>query len=227
MNVYLVPASATRYALYSEVSSAVDDVTDADGAPDSLLGRLKASFRRAVDEGEAAQDEPGQDDPSRGKFRRFITRKLAEAVAEQRLLWHLRHEAAAHLLHPDRLSGDDAMKVVRVELEADYGRHRRWLVIDGLITAITGPLFFFVPGPNVVSWYFLFRAIGHFLSMRGASRALSLVEWTPEATEHLTAVGDALLLDKDLRAIRVASAAAALGLDRLPAFVERVADRLA
>ncbi len=59
-------------------------------------------------------------------------------------------------------------------MKSDFGaglaKHRRWMIIDGLLVAITGPLFFFVPGPNVISWFFTFRAVGHFLSWRGARK---------------------------------------------------------
>lgn len=223
MDVYLVPASTARYALYCEVATPA--VEEGDENSRSWLERLKGRFRRAVDEGEAAQDGV-DDDPSRGRLRRLITRKLAEAVAEQRLLWYLRHETAARLFHPDTIDGGRAIAVARAEFEADYGRHRRWLLIDGLLTAITGPLFFFVPGPNVVSWYFTFRAIGHFFSMRGARRALSVVTWTAESTPHLTAVAAALEMPRGpARDDRLDDAGRALGLSRLAAFVERVAER--
>jgi len=225
MDVFLVPASPTvdRFALYCEV--AARPISDDDDGPSSTwMGRMKARFRHAVDEGEAAENGENEN-PDRGRLRRFITRKLAETVAEQRLLWHLRQETSARLFHPDSLDGARALAIARAEFEADYGRHRRWLIIDGLLTAITGPLFFFVPGPNVVSWYFTFRAIGHFFSMRGARRALSGVTWTPEASVHLTEVAQSLRLDPDERTTRLKAAGEALGLLRFDAFVIRVADR--
>jgi hypothetical protein len=225
MDVFLVPAGPTRYALYCEVSAPA--IREGDEDSTSWLERMKGRFRRAVDEGEAALDAGDEVQPGRGRVRRFITRKLAEAVAEQRLLWLLRHETESRLLHPDTVDGDSALAIARAEFEVDYGRHRRWLIIDGLLTAITGPVFFFVPGPNVVSWYFTFRAIGHFFSMRGARRALSGVTWTREATPHLTAVAHALTLDADERSTRLMAAGEALGLTRLAPFVERVAERSA
>lgn len=202
-------------------------VEEGDENSASWLERMKGRFRRAVDEGEAAQDG-ASDAPGRGRLRRYITRKLAETVAEQRLLWHLRHESDARLWHPDTIDGDRAIAVARAEFEADYGRHRRWLLIDALLVAITGPLFFFIPGPNVVSWYFTFRAIGHFFSMRGARRALSVVVWTAEPSPHLTAVAAALEMPRGpARDDRLEEAGRALGLTRLAAFVERVAERRA
>jgi hypothetical protein len=222
MNVYLVPIASARYALYSEVASVAD--ADEATAASSFWGRLKASFRRAVDEGEAeANRTGGEPDPSKGRLRRLITRKLAEAVAEQRLLWHLRHETSATLVYPDRLDSASALEAARAEFASDYGRHRRWLIIDGTITAVTGPLFFFVPGPNIVSWYFSFRAVGHFFSMRGAARALVPGFFVPEPSVPLTAIADALGQPADERARRLGEAERSLGLDRLAAFVTRVA----
>jgi len=224
MDVYLVPVSLTRQQLYCEVPASPAPAGDEASA--SWLDRMKVRFRNAVDEGEAAQ--AGEiDQHEHGRLRKLITRKLAETVAEQRLLWRLRHETAARLHHPDSIAGPRALAIARAEFESDYGRHRRWLIINGLLTAITGPLLFFVPGPNLVSWYFSFRAIGHFFSMRGARRSLSGVDWTANASPHLTSVGQALALDPEQRGPQLAAAGQALGLHRLAAFVERVADRSA
>lgn len=220
MDVYLVPVSAARYALYCEVSL---PAVDGEEPSASFFDRLKTKFRRAVAESEVNPRADVED--GRSRIRRYITRKIAETIAEQRLLWHLRHETAARLWHPDTLDGDRALVLARAEFNGDYARHRRWLVIDALLVAVTGPLLFFIPGPNLVSWFFTFRAIGHFFSMRGASRALTVIAWTPIASAHLTDVAAALELEPDERAVRVGRAATALGLDRLVPFIDRVGDR--
>ena len=225
MDVYLVPAGASTYALYCEMAAPV--VSGGNEHAASWIERMKGRFRRAVDEGEASLN--GHDPaPERGRLRRLVTRKLAEAVAEQRLLWHLRQATDARLLYPDTLTADGAISLARAEFAADYGRHRRWMIVDALLTAITGPLLFLLPGPNLVSWYFTFRAIGHFFSMRGARRALAGVTWTAEPTPHLTAVADALSMsDSSERETRIDEAGQALGLTRLASFVLRVAGRTA
>lgn len=221
MDVFLVPAGASRYALYCEGAVGADVAGETPAS--TWWGRAVASFRRAIDEGEAeARGEAASE--SRGRLRRAVTRKLAEAVAEGRLLWRLRKVTEATLVHPDTIAGPAALAVARAEFAVDFARHRRWLVIDGLITAVTGPLFFFVPGPNIVSWYFSFRAVGHYFSMRGARQALSSVTFTTRPNAHLSEVAAALAADPATRAARVAQAAAALDLDRLPSFLERIAD---
>ena len=63
-------------------------------AASTLWGRAVASFRRAIDEGEAEAHGARRVRDDASRLRALITRKLAEAVAEQRLLWHLRQEIA-------------------------------------------------------------------------------------------------------------------------------------
>jgi Mitochondrial K+-H+ exchange-related len=221
VNVYLVPAACDRYALYCEVRSTAPV---AEGRTDTLRGRLLEGFRRLVDEGEAEPQRPATEDESTmGRLRRMIARRIAEAVAEQRLLWHLRHETAVHLLHPHDLSSEQGIGLARTLIAADFAKHRRWSILDALITCITGPAFFFLPGPNVVSWYFGFRAVGHYFAMRGAEQGLSRVSWTGVPAPELAELRAALTLDAEARQRRVEEISATLGLNRLPVFFEKVA----
>jgi len=222
MDVFLVPTSADAHELYCEVAAVPPAV---DGRPGTLWGRLSDAFRRMLAEAEADRQREAQDVPvTRSRLRRAITRHVAEAVAEQRLLWHLRNEATATLIYPDDLSAPRAQEIARGLLAADFAKHRRWCVIDGLIAAITGPAFFFVPGPNVVSWYFAFRAVGHYLSMRGAQRGRAM-PWETQPTPHLTSLRTLFTLEPSVRRSRLHEIAGALGLDRLTMFVDRVVAR--
>jgi hypothetical protein len=108
---------------------------------------------------------------------------------------------------------------------ARSSRTMRRSTCGGLLVAITGPLFFFVPGPNIVSWYFTFRAVGHYLSWRGARKGLTAIEWRPEASAPLTSVRFAIALPAADRRHRLEEISAALGLKHLTGFVERVATR--
>jgi hypothetical protein len=82
-----------------------------------------------------------------------------------------------------------------------------------------------VPGPNVIAWYFTFRAVGHFLSWRGALRGLKDISWTPEASAPLSGVRAALALGDAERCARLDAIASELGLAHLTGFVERVRER--
>jgi hypothetical protein len=218
MDVFLVPTGRDRHALYFESLS----------GPPVARGMARRTistwavdvFRRALAEGEAARKAAGSPAaPRHGRIRRAITTRLAEAVAEQRLLWHLRTRTAARLIHPDDLPEAQALGMARALLEEDARRHRMWMVIDAALAVACLPVAL-VPGPNVLGYYFVFRAVGHLFAMRGARRGLRGIVWLCRPAPHLTSLRAALALPPDERARRVATIGGALGLDRLVAFIE-------
>jgi hypothetical protein len=225
MDVYLVPAGPDRHELYCEMAAApsVDTAPDAPGT--SIWGRMTAVFRRVIDEGEAHRLGHAPEH-QHSRVRRYITRKLAEAVAEQRLLWHLRRETDARLVHPDDLAADRAMQVARQLITADRDKHRKRCVIDAVLLVLSAPVAL-VPGPNVLAYYFTFGTVGHFLSMKGADQGLSRVKWTTTPSAELTRLREALGLPHPSRRERVEQIADRLGLDRLAHFLDRVSDRAA
>jgi hypothetical protein len=225
MKVFVVPVGASRYQLYVELPRD-EAVIDPDGTSTGWFARKVQQFKRTLAEAEEERlrRERGEPTVARGIGRKIMA-KIAEAVAEQRLLWSLRHQTRVDLLHPDDLAAADAQAFVKEEFSRDSAKHRRWMLIDGLLTAITGPLFFFVPGPNIVSWYFTFRTAGHFLSWRGALRGLRDISWTPEASAPLSAIRAALALGQAERCARLDAIASELGLAHLTGFVERLREQ--
>jgi hypothetical protein len=221
MDVFLIPTGRERYELYCEVPLTP---ISGDAAP-TPFGRLKDTFRRALEEGEAEANRGGEapDAPPRSKLRRAITRRLAEAVAEQRLLWQLRHQHAARLIYPDDMTAEAAMTNARQQFAGDRDRHRRWCAIDGGLTVASGVLAV-VPGPNVLAYYFIFRTVGHYLSMKGAAQALGPITWTTVASDQLSTLRGALTLGSEERDQRIREIEEALGLERLARFVARVAE---
>jgi len=147
-------------------------------------------------------------------------RWIAESIAEQRLLWHLRGQTAASLLYPDDLDEARARGILRASLLRDFDRHRFWLVVDGLLFVASAALAL-LPGPNVVAYYFGFRMVGHYLSLRGAGRGLHDVAWRHEASAPLSTLRRAIALAPDERVREVRDVALALDLEHLPTFVER------
>ena len=225
MDVFLVPVGHDRHELYCEVPDAVDP-TAADPGRSGWWRRRVARFRAMLDEAEQERlrRERGDDAEGRGLWR-WVLRHIAEAIAEQRLLWQLRRVPSARLVHPDYLRTEAAVAALRRQLSLDLAKHRRWLVIDAIAAAITGPLFFFVPGPNVVSWYFAFRTLGHYFAWRGATHGLQAVDWRPEGSAEVSALRQALTLAPLERRALLERLSEVLGLDHLASFIERVAAR--
>ena len=131
-----------------------------------------------------------------------IMAKVADAVAEQRLLWHLRRLTAAHLYHPSDMTSEQALTIMRASMVRDRERHFRWLLIDTFLMILSGALVV-VPGPNVLGYYFAFRVVGHYLSWRGARQSLEAVTWTTATCDPLIELRDALDLAPQQRDARI------------------------
>jgi Mitochondrial K+-H+ exchange-related len=245
MDVYLVPVGPERHELYCEVP----DEPDADEAveaanelprgvfrrmtawPRGFFRRLRVRFREMLAEaererrlGRAGVGEPA-DGPDQGWLARAnarLMRWVAESIAEQRLLWHLRGQTDASLFFPDDIDEARATAVLRSQLKSDFDKHRFWLTIDGVLFVISG-LLFFVPGPNVVAYYFAFRLVGHYLSMRGARQGLSGVNWRAERSAPLAELRRAIALEPADRQQHVEDVAGRLKLEHLARFFARTA----
>ena len=229
MDVFLVPVAPDRCELYCEVP---DEPHDSPGHAPRSRGLLRWQFQRlkhyfavmlAEAEHERRHGRTERDDTGwMGRLKTRTMRWVAEAVAEQRLLWHLRRQTAATLFFPDDMAEATAVAHLRQQLGHDFDRHRNWLVVHSLLFVGSG-VFCFVPGPNIVAYYFAFRMVGHFLSLRGARHGLQVVSWMHEPSAALTALRAAIGLDRVAREQRVQDLADELRLEHLPRFIERTA----
>jgi len=231
MDVYLVPVGSDRHELYCEVPDEPQEGEDgqAKEPPRGLFQRLRAQFNAMLAEAERErrQERAGGDPtPDRqgwlARVKARTMRWVAESIAEQRLLWHLRRQTHACLFYPDDIDEAQAMRELKAQLKRDFDKHRFWLTINALLFVASG-LFFFVPGPNIIAYYFAFRLVGHFLSMRGARCGLSGVEWRAEPSVPLADLRRAIALEPAAREQRVKDVAVRLRLEHLASFFARTA----
>ena len=230
VDVYLVPIGPAGYELFCE-SAETDDVDAGEESP--RRGRFMAGFRRMIAEVQqerrarrlaATPADPATRQPWLIRLRNTVVGWVAEALAEWRLLWHLRKQTVLDLVHPADLSGDDALALTRRRLGRDANHHWRRLFISGVLALVLG-LLFFLPGPNFLGYYFGFLSVGHLLAWRGARHGLAHVQWRTRASEPLGELRGILDLHPDERAGHVRDVAARLELEHLAPFVERIAVR--
>ena len=225
MDVFVVPVGPEQYELYCETSN--EDALEPEPAPTGLLARLRFRFVEMLKAADARQHGGGEATVPLGWAGRLQERMLGwvvERIAEQRLLWHLRTQTAAVAVHPQDMPFEQVMVLIRRVLKLDFQRHRRWLIVDSLLLAVSG-LLAIVPGPNLVAYFFAFRVVGHYLSMRGAAQGLRHVEWTGRPCPPLSELRDMARLDPAVRDARIHDVAARLGLLQFPTYFERVAIR--
>ena len=229
MDVFVIPIGPHRYELYSEQPATEREA----GEPErtGLLARMARRFKGIVQAAEERQ-RTGQAAPEpQGWTGRLRERALAwavERIAEQRLLWNLRGLDAAVAVHPDDMTFDQVLTLIRRTLQHDYDRHRRWLIIDGILFVVTfvalGPVFLLIPGiANLPALYFWFRAIGHYLSMRGAGQGLHRVAWSGRPSPPLGELRALTHLEPHNREERLDDISRRLRLEHLARFFDRVA----
>jgi hypothetical protein len=226
MDVFLVPLGPERHELYCEPSDDDEAGADPDAPPPGFFSRMKRRFSEMLRASEAARARRarGEYDPIDTWWERTQARvmaKVADAVAEQRLLWHLRRLDTAHLHHPSDITSERALEIMRLSMVRDRDRHFRWLLIDAFLMICSAALVV-VPGPNVIGYYFAFRVVGHYLSWRGARQGLDAVTWTTAPCDPLIDLRDALHLEPPQRDARIDELAERLRLPRLALFVNRI-----
>jgi K+-H+ exchange-related protein len=230
MDVFVIPVGADRYELYCEQPVAGDEPIEPETT--GWIGRLRRRFSGLIRAAEERQRHGARPDEAPKSWAGGIQDRamawVAERIAEQRLLWNLRGETTATAAHPADMTFDQVQALIRSTLQRDYDRHYRWMFIDGLLFLVTfvalGPLFILIPGiANLPALYFGFRAVGHFLSMRGSAHGLRRVTWSGRSCPPLGELRELATLDPHVREARLLDVAKRLRLESLPKFFERVA----
>jgi hypothetical protein len=225
MDVFVIPVGITRHELYCEIPDVAS--AEQDLPPTGIIGQLRQKFTVMLKAAEERQHRrrAGEELEAKGLMGRIQDRGLAwvvERIAEQRLLWHLRRQTSAVAIYPDDMTFEQAMTLIRRILRRDYDRHAVWLVVDSLglmLSVLLVPL----PGPNVVGYYFTFRVVGHWLSMRGAKQGLERVTWNDSPSSELTILRRVATLEPGEREHEVTAVAERLRLQHLITFFDRVA----
>jgi len=221
MDVYLVPISRDAFECYYE---APDDEEPEPIGEQGFFSRIKTRFQQQLREAEQARHEAPREAPKTilGRLHKRSMRWIAERIAEQRLLWHLRREDAATLYIATDLETVAAEEMMRVAMRRDAGRHLKLLILHSLLLLLAVPVAL-VPGPNLLGYLFFFTVVGHFLSWRGAKHGVAGVRWDVKCSDDLAALRNAFTLAEPARHRVIREAANRLHMPRLAIWVERMA----
>ena len=222
MDVCLVPVSANSYECYYEAPE--QEVVEVPDAAPGFFGRLRRSFNAQLQDAERARHEPPADEPTTflGRWQKRSMRWIAERIAEQRLLWHLRKADAATLHTASDLPNDKADGIMRGTLKREADHHRNRLMLHSIALIIAIPVAV-LPGPNVLGYLFTFTVVGHFLAWRGAVRGLHVIAWTICPNPALEDLRRAFSLDDTARHRVIHDVAHRLHLPKMARFVEQMA----
>jgi hypothetical protein len=138
---------------------------------------------------------------------------------DEPLLRSLRGAKAIELVHPASLSEDEVCEQWKCYLKSRKRRHTFWLVVNALFSPLT-LLLAPVPGPNVIGYWFVYRAVCHLLARLGIRRTLG-----GEITTKLVASSELDGTFAEANDEQIANVEASFGLKALGAYLERTAGK--
>src|SRR5687767_715079 len=139
MDVFLIPTTTSeRYELYYEAPD--EDVAADDDESGFIFRQIrrwpwlyrkimgwKATFDDALKEAEEWRHRRHEEQPEPqgiiARGRRKVMSFIVERIAEQRLLWHMRHAEEICARIPADMSQQEAEQVIRTMLKKDHDHH--------------------------------------------------------------------------------------------------------
>src|SRR5690242_15179299 len=117
MDVYLVPVGPDRFECYYEAAEQDEPVEPVEG--EGFIARMRAKFNEQLAEAERARHEHCIEEPTSflGRIQKRTMRWIAERIAEQRLLWHLRKAPSATLYAPSDMPSEQADTIMRASMK--------------------------------------------------------------------------------------------------------------
>lgn len=164
VNVYLLLVNDEEFFFYSD-DSEVDESDLADRVASSgiwtrlterWLG-LQKNFRAA---------EAGVV----GSVRRVWNWLHSRVRPDEAMLARLRSTRRVDLHHPSSNDPSSVETIWRTYLRQRYWRHLLHALVNGAIALPTILCLWFLPGPNVIGYWFVYRTIHHLMTVRGISK---------------------------------------------------------
>ncbi|HEX8844078.1 MAG TPA: hypothetical protein VF791_05515 [Pyrinomonadaceae bacterium] len=208
MKIYLLNLEGERCVFYSE---GPETIAEAEPVPPRGGVRGWAERKQKSLQAVLKESEKGV-----GLRVRRIWERLQKRIApDEPLLRSLRGARALKIYHPQTLTEEKADTLWREYLKGRQGRHAFWFVTNALVSPLTvllAPL----PGPNVIGYWFVYRAVCHLLARLGARNAR---KESVETKYHSTDALDGSLGGTNDE--RIAFLSSSFGLQGLDVFIKR------
>ncbi len=165
LKVYLLHLDQTRTIFYSEEPErgAAEESDATVPPPGDARGWVEHKFQ-------SLQTKLNESEQGIGLRMRRVWEWLHRRTSpEEVLLRRLRNVSSVELFHPATLTAERAREMWSDYLARRQRYHRIWLTANLLTTPVT-LLLAPIPGPNIIGYWFLYRAICHVLALLGIQR---------------------------------------------------------
>jgi len=166
VKVFLLPLQQQPSVFYSED----DDEDAAEGSSPSSLPGLHGWVVRTTHRLKTSLKHPKSQASQRLKRAWDWLHKRMHP--DEPLLAALRSARTIEVYHPESMAGDEARDLWMAYLRRRLRRHIPWLMFNLVFSPLT-ILLTPLPGPNVIGYWFAYRAVHHLLILRGIRRILS------------------------------------------------------
>jgi Mitochondrial K+-H+ exchange-related len=167
LKIYFLLIDHARFFFYSDESEALHDPDDADDASKAPPTGAHGWFRARYKTFKAAWQHA---DSGALHWMRLSWDWLHTwAHPDEAMLARLWSARMIDLYHPTLRSADEVRSMWADYLKQQGRRHLVWLIVNGLIAPIS-VLFAILPGPNLIGYWFAYRAIHHSLVVWGIRR---------------------------------------------------------
>jgi hypothetical protein len=210
VKVYLLPLEDEECLFYSEGPEVTDEAEAAAPERGGVRGwaeRKYKSLQAVLNESESGVGL---------RMRRAWEWLQQRTAPDEPLLRSLRSAKLIELVHPSSLNEEEVRERWKCYLSSRSRRHTFWLVVNAAVSPVT-LLLAPVPGPNVIGYWFVYRAVCHLLARLGIRNARSEAV-TTELQASSVMDGTFTAADDE----RVARVEASFGLKGLGAYLERV-----
>jgi hypothetical protein len=167
VKIYLLLIDHSRFFFYSDESEASDDKDHSDDSSGPRRSGVRGWVLAKYDRFRSAWEHA---DSGALHWMRLSWDWLHSWThPDEAMLARLRSAPTVELYHPASRRGDEVRAIWMDYLRQQWRRHLVWLIVNAVIAPIS-VLFAILPGPNLIGYWFAYRAIHHSLVVWGIRR---------------------------------------------------------
>jgi Mitochondrial K+-H+ exchange-related len=169
VKIYLLLIDHARFFFYSDESEAFDDRDCRDDSSNPPRSGVRGWLLTKYDRFRSAWQHA--DSGALHWMRRSWDWLHTWAHPDEAMLARLWSAHSIELYHPAARSGEEVLAIWTDYLRQQWRRHLVWLIVNGVIAPVS-VVFAILPGPNLIGYWFAYRAIHHALVVWGIRRVV-------------------------------------------------------
>jgi hypothetical protein len=168
VKIYLLLIDHERFFFYSNPSDASSDWGEADDSTEPPRSGVRGWVQAKFHQFNSAWNQP------HSRAMRWMRRAWdwlhTWGHPDEAMLARLWKARTIDLHHPAARPGDEVRELWQCYLGQQWRRHLVWLIFNGTIAPPAIAVLWILPGPNLIGYWFAYRAIHHLLVVCGIRR---------------------------------------------------------